>query len=196
MFVYCLNNPIFYIDTTGYTATPNLWDLARMHRGVQYDIVEERGYAMEVYVRGSLGRGFLDLFNPICGQYYEVKSSGAANSVRTTTQMSKYDVASILDWRFLGYNLSYPITRGLDYSISGSFVYKDWLVTYQLTTPGLIVYDYVQLDDGSESTVYSTVTVPKEDLAIVPAFGFSTLPLGGTPGKGGLAFGNTYNRFS
>lgn len=151
MFAYCNNNPANNVDCGGELSArvPTLWDFYRMHKAVQYDVAEEYGYAIEVYTKGPLGRGFLDIYDPVTNQYYEVKSIGAAGSA--APQMDKYDVSSISDWRFLGYDIAYSPSRGTR-MIKGTITCGNWYVTYESNLDGLITYNYFEIDSSSTST--------------------------------------------
>lgn len=101
----------------------------------------EFGLSMEVYVKGRLGVGFLDLYDLSTHQYYEVKSSRAAKRFHTQTQMVKYDNSLIQDKRFEKVEAicdSSP-RRGTQ-MITGSFAYGIYDVTFSKTQDGLIEY--------------------------------------------------------
>ena len=143
MFVYCNNNPVVYIDIGGNypLPVPSIADFYNMHRQVQYDIIEQYGFAMEVRIISALGSGRLDLFDPLTNQYYEVKSMGQAGLATTAIQMEKYDVSLIVDWRFVGYIFNGSPERG-SMEISGSCTYSYWNIYYRSDGNGLITYRY------------------------------------------------------
>ena len=145
MFAYCNNNPVGYYDATGDSAIPipTLADFYGMHKAVQYDIAEEYGYAIEVFVSGYKGRGFLDIFDAENNQYYEVKSITQAGTWTTTQQMEKYDVSHIRDIRFLGYFFADSPQRGERMNISGMCQYSYWDIHYSSNGNGLITYTWV-----------------------------------------------------
>ena len=145
MFAYCLNNPACYIDDSGCIALPipSLGDLYRIHKRVQYEVVEKEGYAMEVYVSGPKGKGFLDLYDAENNQYYEVKSSLQQGTKHTRDQMEKYDAAKVTSWLFVGYAIDSSPTRGKRSDISGMFEYLYWDVRYTSNGDGLITYKLI-----------------------------------------------------
>ena len=139
MFAYCLNNPIKNIDVDGQVPVPTLMDYYYIHKHVQYDIVEDYGYAMEVRTYSILGKGSLDLYDPTTNQYYEVKSIGQSGLFTTDIQMQKYDVSYICDWRFIGYRFLASPNRG-QLMIRGSCQYSYWDISYEANGDGLITY--------------------------------------------------------
>ena len=140
MFAYCANNPVLYVDYSGRLfGVPSLADFGKIHKRIQYEIAEKEGYAIEVFVDGPRGRGFLDIYNPETNEYYEVKSILQADRKHTKMQMEKYDAAYIRDFRFSDYSIPNPPTRG-EKKFSGSFVYSEWTVRYRLSEDGLITY--------------------------------------------------------
>ena len=139
MFAYCLNNPIENLDIDGQIPVPSLVDYYYIHKYVQYDIVENYGYAMEVRTCSFLGNGSLDLYDPVTNQYYEVKSIGQATLLTTDIQMIKYDNSVICAWRFVGYRFFDSPDRG-DLLITGSCQYSYWDIKYWSNGNGLITY--------------------------------------------------------
>lgn len=146
MFAYCLNNPANCFDSNGNMPlpVPTIGDYYRIHKRVQYEVAEEQGYAIEVYVSGPLGKGYLDLYDAVNNEYYEVKSSLQADTTSTVNQMYKYDISQIKDWRFWDYDIPNSPQRG-NLEISGSFQYRYWDISYRLYRSGLIVY-FVRLN--------------------------------------------------
>ena len=139
LFTYCDNDPTDNSDELGWgpwTPMLTLADYRTIHNKVADLVAWEIGFwraSREVYVTGAKGRGFLDVYDTISNEYYEVKSKGAAYKASTDRQMKKYDVAKPpLSWR--GY-----VKRG-NKNVSGSFYYGAWKVSYALKTAGLVVY--------------------------------------------------------
>ena len=126
------------------------------------EIVDDYGFAMEVYVKGELGRGFLDLYDATNHQYYEVKSRPQLLVQSTYDQLEKYDVAIIKDWRFESVALTSP-TRGNNTSIEGSFVYKHWDVYYESHGNGIITYRW----EVNESRYQTELTLAASIVATV-----------------------------
>ncbi len=144
MFAYCGNNPANYQDNGGDIPQPTLWEFYFIHRRVQELIVLAYGYAMEVFVTSPWGNGRLDLYNAANNQYYEVKSRGQYDTSPTShlsEQMAKYDDSKIQSWIFESYDIPESPKRGTNSTISGSFRWGDWLVTYQYEENGVIIYD-------------------------------------------------------
>ena len=143
MFAYCRNNPVNFLDSCGNVPepVPSLSDFYYMHKAVQMDIAEEYGYAIEVYIRSPLGKGYLDIYDPEQNQYYEVKSRPQAGLLATDIQLAKYDSSHISDIRFVGYFFADSPQRGTQY-ISGQCRYKYWDIYYKSDGNGLITYVY------------------------------------------------------
>ena len=98
----------------------------------------------EIYVKGELGRGYLDLYDPNNNCYYEVKSEKEAYKSSTVTQMQKYDVAKVQDTFGNRLKLTKIFSddspdRGTT-SAFGYIHYGIYDVEYHLEAPGLIVY--------------------------------------------------------
>jgi len=144
MFAYCNDNPVNFSDLTGTIAlpTPTLADYYGMHKAVQYDIVEERGYGMEVPVVGPNGAGRLDLYDGETNTYYEVKHIFAAQGPMFDFQMEKYDASHVVGWRFREYEIDGKVSRG-SAMISGNTTYLHWDIMYRSTDSGVIVYRWV-----------------------------------------------------
>ncbi len=139
MFSYCDNEPIDNSDVLGWGAwvpVLTLADYKIIHDTVADRVALTLGWwraSREVYVKGWKGRGFLDVYDTISNEYYEVKSIGAAYKASTERQMQKYDVAKPpLSW-------ADHVRRGSQ-KVSGSFYYGAWRVSYALEKKGLVVY--------------------------------------------------------
>lgn len=146
LFAYCFNNPINLVDYGGnwpYTAL-GLVDYYNIHNKVQNQCRDNYGLIKEVYVKGPLGNGRLDLYDAVSNSYYEVKSKGAAYTITgnlrksVQEQMEKYDVATIASKKVPSMKNTTP-NRG-NKSVSGHFDYGMYDVNYRLEQPGLIVY--------------------------------------------------------
>ena len=147
MFAYCNNSPISLTDSTGSLPVGYLVlaDFYFIHKRVQRECKQNKGWETEVRVTGSGKNGRLDLYDSTLNTYYEVKSRGAAynisGNIRTSTdnQMTFYDQATISSKKVPNANGLQP-TRGNEY-VSGSFEHGVWDVEYKLEKPGLIVYN-------------------------------------------------------
>ena len=51
---------------------------------------------MEIFVKGSLGKGYLDLYDQFTNTYFEIKSYYEARKYKTIVQMSKYDSSIVV----------------------------------------------------------------------------------------------------
>ena len=97
-----------------------------MHKAVQYDIAEERGYGMEVPVIGHKGAGRLDLYDGTTNTYYEVKHFLAAAGTALEGQMEKYDCSHVIGWRFDEYQINGNVSKGRERFL-GSTQYLYWV---------------------------------------------------------------------
>ena len=177
MFAYANNNPVCYRDSNGTSPFSALTfaDYGTIHKIVQVMCVAEYGWEMEVYVKGPLGRGFLDLYDCDNNQYYEVKSINTANTWRTNRQMKKYDVSHIADKRHEVAEIPGSPTKGSDF-VNGTFAYGIYDVTYKLERPGLITY---KCDRNDQRTLVTAV-------ALVLIFGIATGNVPAVSGAGAL----------
>ena len=145
MFAYCLNSPVYRADATGCSSViplPNIRDYFFMHRAVQYDIAEEYGFGIEVFISGSKGIGRLDLYDGTTNEYYEVKHYGAHEGDLFDKQMEKYDASHVSGWRFEEYSISGNVTRG-NQILMGETQYSFWDIYYTSEGPGIITYVWV-----------------------------------------------------
>ena len=99
MFAYCGNEPVNGADPSGKDPYGILdWiDMKIIHVMIQIKVAIEYSWAMEIYVKGPKGSGYLDLYDSENDSYYEVKSLKEARKSRTRNQMEKYNVASVQD---------------------------------------------------------------------------------------------------
>ena len=92
---------------------------------VQMLIVGQYGYAMEVYVIDSNGkRGFLDLYDCVTNQYYEVKHAQYSPSA-TEDQMSRHK-ATMYIWRKrpIQFGIFLKFLEGAKYEFSPKRFYR------------------------------------------------------------------------
>ena len=131
-----------------------------MHKYVQYLCMAEYGWDMEVYVRGPLGRGSLDLYDYESNSYYEVKTKNTVNRAKplVDAQMAKYDSSQIKAKRYKEANITNSPTRGTEF-ISGTFCYGIYDVNYSTKENGLIIYDPVVNKSRSLQTAVVLVMV-------------------------------------
>ena len=178
MFAYCLNNTIQRSDPTGDASIiplPTLRDYYNMHKAVQYDIVENYGYGMEVYVVGPKGVGRLDLYDGTTNQYYEVKHSPAATGSLFNDQMKKYDSSYVAGWRFEEYNIGGKVARGQQ-NIFGFTTYSYWDIEYHSSEDGVIVYNWY-INKARYEAYVATVAVVVAAVVVCAAFGYCGGPL-------------------
>lgn len=169
MFAYCGNNPVSRIDSSGYLWIP-IWEYWIIHRMVQERIVNDYGYAMEVYVSkedGHIGR--LDLYDAEKNVFYEVKHINAASSVDTTNQINGYKTSTITDWRFLAYSIDGSPQTGSNTAIKGTFNYKTYTVKYYYSSNGVIVYKIIQ----NKNAVAAVAAVALTGAAFIAASGLN-----------------------
>ena len=146
MYAYCNNDPVNTVDPFGdspFSRRLELSDYAFIHFMVQVECVVEYGWDMEIYVKGSRGRGYLDLLDVTTNEFYEVKSEGVYNAGGHIAQMQKYQVAQIANTKrnrvIPGLNIGSGITTGLT-QVSGNFQYGAHDVYYYTKKPGIILY--------------------------------------------------------
>ena len=150
VFVYCGNDPVLFVDHGGELfGIPTLADFYTIHKLIQFDILMTHGYAIEVYVKGDLGRGFLDVYDGELNVYYEVKSKFQQGTKHTEDQMKKYDNAYVESWIMSDYIITSPPTRGTK-DIQGSFYYKEWKISYHTAEDGLILYDFEKSETAKD----------------------------------------------
>ena len=148
MFAYCGNNPVNRVDPSGEDpfGILDLIDMKIIHGMIQIKIAIEYSWTMEVYVKGPMGRGFLDLYDSENGCFYEIKSEKEATRPRTKKQIKKYEVATVQDTIGNRLKLSSIDTLSLvvpgNTAIDDSIQYGIYDVKYYLSEPGLIVYEH------------------------------------------------------
>ena len=144
MFAYCNNSPVFMLDPFGESpfGPLGLADYYLLHKYVQLLCVAEFGWDMEVYVKGPLGTGRLDLYDYKTNTYYEVKTKTTVNNAKwlVDAQMTKYDHSQIAAQRYKDDNITDSPTKGTAY-VSGSFSYGMYDVYYSTYENGLIIYE-------------------------------------------------------
>ena len=135
-----------------------------MHKAVQFDIAEQYGYGIEVFVIGTKGSGRLDLYDGTCNAYYEVKHQPAASGISFENQMDKYDNSFVTGWRFAEYSLTGNVVRGEEY-ISGRTTYLYWDIRYWTAEDGVIVYRW-QVNKSRYSQYMSTLVIAAGAMAL------------------------------
>ena len=136
MFVYCNNNPISFIDSTGFLAWPG-----EIHNAVVEHIAEIYDLEKEQRILYEEGFGRADLISKN-GEVWEVKPNKPYHISKGEKQVEKY-VANI--WKN---NPQKTLTIGGEID-SGSFNYisgdTTYDVKYKYVGNGVIVYDYDKL---------------------------------------------------
>ena len=129
----------------------------------------------EIYVKGCLGPGFIDLFDPINFEYYEVKRSTVPAS-QYSDQMNKYNFATIVrtrgNKRKLGEIDAYVGRRvfpGRDRSISGEFQYGAYTVSYYWARNGLIQYTTEKTRQSQEAQIDDRLLLAGTVILVVAA---------------------------
>ena len=160
MFAYCNNNPVIFIDVSGYSpfSTLNIADYYTIHKIVQYLCCAEYGWDMEVYVKGPLGNGSLDLYDYKKNQYYEVKSLRSSTYPTTAFQMQKYDESKIAAIRYRDENITSSPTRGKE-NVRGSFMYGLYDIEYELQEDGLIAYNPIFRKDRALNVGIASILI-------------------------------------
>ena len=167
MFAYCGNNPQNLSDPGG--SNPfgklNLFDYWLIHKFVQAFVSLEYSLFTEVYVKGPLGRGYLDLYDYSNHSYYEVKSVGAASAPRTAFQILKYDTANKMGKPIFSQLTNITKLSKGKYTINGDFTYGNYRAHYGSVAPGLIVYEPIWKEAQSQQAY-----------AYEPSYSFSPAP--------------------
>ncbi len=158
LFSYCENTVVKNKDSNGFglwIKYLTLWDYKKIHSRVADEVAYKIGFfrtVREQYVKGSLGRGFLDVYDRIENTYYEVKSYGDAFSKSTVKQMLKYDHAKPL------FSSRGCVKRGTQ-DVFGYLKYGGWDVYFYLYEPGLVVYKCEWNNARATTTVFVTVAL-------------------------------------
>ena len=146
LYVYGVNNPIYYIDETGELAWPG-----EIHNQVVIHMALKHGLFAEQKILYNIGYGRADLISPN-GEVWEVKRDNAVQIDRGEKQVKKYVNNT---WK------NNPDPEKVSLTIGGatansiligdSFIYETELATYYVTYRyagnGVIAYDYDVITD-------------------------------------------------
>ena len=172
MFAYCGNEPVNGADPSGKDPFGILdWiDMKIIHVMIQIKVAIEYSWAMEIYVKGPKGSGYLDLYDSENDSYYEVKSLKEAKKSRTRNQMEKYNVASVQDTfgnraKISSIDTVSTLSPG-EVNVSGRIQYGIYDVDYYLYAPGLIVYEHHV--NWERATTYATAAVIAALIVLFP----------------------------
>lgn len=159
LFAYCNNDPVNNIDQSGQSpfSVLNLADYRRIHKMVQAFCMAEYNWDMEVYVKSSGSRGFLDLYDYRKNEYYEVKSDKIKRD-RIVPQMKRYDKSVIAASRYKDANIIGHPKRGTT-DVAGSFPYGLYDITYWTKEDGLIVYHWDLNGNRTMACAVALVTI-------------------------------------
>lgn len=152
MFAYCCNNPVHQRDISGTSSDSglDLIDYLIIHTLVQVFVATEYGLYPEVYVKGPLGRGFLDLYDKENHSYYEVTSQRNSTNIYKKIQILKYDAANMMGRPVYNQLRDIPKLQKGTEKIDGHFMYGNYLIHYWSKTAGLIVYDSKKVNQYQE----------------------------------------------
>ena len=181
MFAYCNNAPTNNLDDDGCRAIPLA--VARLiHNKVCEHILQQllnMGHqartelcVVKTYPDDTMKLGRLDVYDYTENTYYEVKSVQASTTKRTERQLEKYNGAEPIIFS------QGPISPGTQ-TLSGSFQYDIYDVTYYTTADGLVVYDAVVNPQRLKQSITSAVI----------AIGIGALVFGGLGAFGGAPGG-------
>ncbi len=154
LYVYCANNPISYLDFSGYKL---IW-FGEIHNAVVNEIANEYGLLKEQFltydVDGKTKNGRADLVS-YDGNIWEVKSGWhlMVNVKAGEQQLSNYTSGKLNKHSEIT-NLKKGDTRIKD----GSFIYESrngasYKVSYRNNGNGIIVYNYNEIKKQQPSTV-------------------------------------------
>ena len=155
LYVYCMGNPIRYLDSTGELAWPG-----EIHNQVLYRVAAQYGLYTEQIINYGFGWGRADLVSSY-GAIWDVKRDKPGQIASGVKQVQKYVANS---WR------NNPDPDNIKLSVGGwiepgSFVYESgettYYVTYRYAGQGVIAYDYSTVTDWQKvgETALGIVTV-------------------------------------
>ena len=151
MFVYCLNNPIMFADSTGTRA--QVWqvifedhDPGYIHRAVQAHIIFKNSIMGKELVLPGIGRA--DIYNPTTYEIWEIKHGGSTSEMKNERILSAdSQVSRYVQGAKEKLNLSYQ--KGHAGAFDGNFILTcgsvSYYVTYDTPAAGVILYYIEQL---------------------------------------------------
>ena len=133
LYVYCMNDPVMYVDVSGELAWPG-----EIHNKVLYHVAKKYGFYTEQCIEYEDGCGRADLIS-MSGEVWDVKRDKPKQIEAGVDQVDKY-VHNI--WKN---NPNTKLSVG-GWIESDSFVYRNGLSTYYVryryAGDGIIAYDY------------------------------------------------------
>ena len=149
LYVYCMNNPVKYIDITGELAYPG-----QIHNIVVDRVAGKYGYYKEQTINYSIGWGRADLISRD-GQVWDVKRDKPSQIAAGVKQVLQYTQN---EWRkFKDKNIDLKVGGYID---PDSFVVTlnidTYYVSYQYAGGGVIAYDYYKVTDWETVKSYAT----------------------------------------
>ena len=163
LYVYCMSNPIMYVDPDG----KKLAFPGQIHREVAENIVRNnRSHLLsrERWVRypttilnkevSALGR--VDLVDLKTGYIWEIKPDKWPK-VAAIEQLKRYESGKFLNKIFSDTKMEIYMGDGTGYALSGSFKYSIYDVSYKYEGNGIITYTYQADRDRVAKEVLNTV---------------------------------------
>ena len=148
-YVYCRNNPVKYVDSTGMLAYPG-----QIHNLVVNRVANEYGFYTEETINYNLGLGRADLISA-SGSVRDVKRDKPNQIAKGVVQVQKY--VNNTGKRFPNQDLSVG-----GYIASVSFTQTinidTYYVTYRYAGNSIIAYDYYKITDWDTVKAYASAT--------------------------------------
>ncbi len=191
MFVYCLNNPTFYVDEAGYipqaVTDKIIHDMVLAYISANQANLSWTGTC--IYYNGEDfrgGWGFCDLYNTQTGEVWELKKDSSSYSCTTSAalaQLARYTSGRLKNNKKLELHMPYKTTinsGGFSFTQNG-YIYD---VTYWSEGNGILRYRYDRRKTEERKILEAVVTVAAlAALVIVAPYG--------VPAYGGTVFGLT-----
>ncbi len=170
LYVYCVNNPITFTDDTGCALR---WP-GEIHNAVVKDIKEQYKSDIldEVWLikeDGTLGRA--DLVDKD-GRIWKIKSRSYATHCAKATEKQ---ISNYVGGKLINHGEIPVLSRGNNYIVGRTFKYTSksgalYEITYENAGKGLIVYDYVKINNQQYSFETADQSVVTTVLAIISVF--------------------------
>ena len=142
MFVYCLNNPLYYADSTGELAYPGeIHNAVVNHIKTLYGLYREQKIAYSAWYKGRRS-GRADLISAN-GDVWEVKRDRPWHIAAGMDQVKNYVANTWINFPQMKLRIGGYIEQGSFLHKSNAIMYK---VTYRYAGYGVIAYDYDPVD--------------------------------------------------
>ena len=160
MFVYCLNNPVVYSDSTGTHA--HIWpvlfqnhDPGYIHRLVQLHIIMVNSYQKELILPG-IGRP--DIYNLNTMELWEIKHGGSTAEMQASRILEADDQVTRYINRSKEKNIGF-YRKGHAGAFTGGFILNygnfSYSVMYHTPEEGVILYHVERMEHYVHETSYS-----------------------------------------